>query len=154
MRWLAAAALAGGVLLGVAGLAGLAGCSSGPPPGPAGAAAGSAAAAGTACGQTRTGVNVPVVIKVTRGAVSCAAALRVERGYAAAIKSGALHGTGGGAPLKVDGWTCQAYPTAQVLRTGDASECHTAMAEVVAVLAPSGAPSATLSPAATGPVEN
>jgi hypothetical protein len=145
MRWLAAAALAGEVLLGVAGLAG---CSSG-------SAAAGPAAAGAVCGQTRTGVNVPVVIKVALGSVSCAAALRVERGYAAAIKSGALRGTGGGAPLKVDGWTCQAYPTAQVLRTGDASECHTAIAEVVAVLAaPSGAPSATLSPAATGPVEN
>jgi hypothetical protein len=41
---------------------------------------------------------------------------------------------GGGAPVTVDGWTCEAYPTPQVLRTGDASECHTASAEVVAVL--------------------
>jgi hypothetical protein len=36
--------------------------------------------------------------------------------------------------VTVDGWTCEAYPTPQVLRTGDASECHTASAEVVAVL--------------------
>ena len=42
--------------------------------------------------------------------------------------------SGHGAPVTVDGWTCDAYPTPQVLRTGDASECHTASAEVVAVL--------------------
>jgi hypothetical protein len=41
---------------------------------------------------------------------------------------------GGGAPVTLDGRTCEAYPTPQVPRTGDASECHTASAEVVAVL--------------------
>jgi hypothetical protein len=71
---------------------------------------------------------------VAKGSVNCATALRVEQGYAAAIRSGELRGNGGGAPVAVDGWTCEAYPTAQVLRTGDASECHTASAEVVAVL--------------------
>jgi hypothetical protein len=80
-------------------------------------------------------VNVPVVIKVAREPVSCAAALKIERAYAAAIRSGALRGNGGGAPLAVGGWTCQTYPAEKVLRTGEASECHTASAEMVAVLA-------------------
>jgi hypothetical protein len=102
----------------------LAGCSSGPAPG----------ATGTTCGRTRTAVNVPVVIVVATGTVNCASALRVEAGYAAAIRAGDLQGNGGGAPVAVDGWTCESYPTQEVLRTGNASECHTASAEVVEVL--------------------
>ena len=100
------------------------------------AAAGCSAAgrAVTNCGATRTGVNVPVIIVVAKGPVDCATAMRVERGYAAATRDGALRGNGGGAPVMVDGWSCQAYPTPEVLRTGDASECHTASAEVLAVL--------------------
>jgi hypothetical protein len=85
---------------------------------------------------TKTAVNVPVTIQVVKGDVNCAVVLRVERGYAAKIRGGALHGNGGGAPVTVDGWTCQGYPTPTVLRTGDASECYTANAEVVAVLSP------------------
>ncbi len=116
----------------------LAGCSSGPAPG----------AAGTSCGHTRTAVGVPVVIMVTRGTVDCATALRVEADYAAAIKAGDLRGNGGGAPVAVDGWTCESYPTQEVLRTGTASECHNASTEVVAVLSLSSA--STGSPASTG----
>jgi hypothetical protein len=107
----------------------LAGCSAGPGPG----------ATGTSCGHTRTAVNVPVVIMVARGTVNCAAAMRVEAGYAAAIKAGDLQGNGGGGPVTVDGWTCESYPTHEVLRTGDASECHTVSTEVVAVLSLSSA---------------
>ena len=122
IRRLAALAAAG------ASLAGVAACSASahtaPPPG----------ATGSTCGTTRTGANVPVVIKVTKGTVSCAAVMRVESDYAALIKNGRLPGNGGGAPVKVSGWTCQGYPTPQVLRTGNASECHTASAEVVAVV--------------------
>ena len=118
---LGAAALLGGPVLALL----LAGCSAGPAPG----------ATGTACGHTRTAVNVPVVIMVARGTVSCATAMRVEAGYAAAINAGVLRGNGGGAPVTVDGWTCESYPTQEVLRTGNASECHTASTEVVAVLA-------------------
>jgi hypothetical protein len=126
----AAAVLAAGAVLVAAGAGG---CARGP----------AAGATGTSCGETRTGVNVPVAIMVAKGPVDCAAAIRVEQGYAAAIRSGRLRGNGGGAPVTVDGWTCQAYPTAQVLRTGDASECHTASAEVVAVLVlPSASPPA------------
>ena len=118
-RLIPAAALGGPALVLL-----LAGCSSGPAPG----------TTGTTCGHTRTAVNVPVVIMVARGSVDCATALRVEAGYAAAIKAGDLQGNGGGAPVAVDGWTCESYPTQEVLRTGNASECHTASTEVVAVL--------------------
>ena len=51
----------------------------------------------------RTGVNVPVTIRVASGTVDCVTALRVERRYAAAIRSGALHGNGGGAELAFTG---------------------------------------------------
>ncbi len=104
----------------------LAGCSSG---------GSGAAASGASCGNMRTAVNVPVVIHVAKGTVNCAAALRVEQGYAAMIKRGDIRGNGGGAPVAVDGWTCQGYTTTRALQTGNTSECHTAKAEVVAVLA-------------------
>jgi hypothetical protein len=121
---------AGALLIGAAAL-GVTGCSP----------AASAGAAGTSCGNTRTGVNVPVTIDVAKGPVNCAAALRVEQGYAADVRNGDLKGNGGGAPVAVDGWTCESYPTPQVLRTRDASECHTANAEVLAVLSVSSASS-------------
>jgi hypothetical protein len=116
-----AAALAGCLLAGL-GL-GLAACSS------------STASAGATCGSTRTGANVPVVIKVLKGSVDCGTVMNVEQSYATMISQGDVHGNGGGAPVSVNGWTCQGYPTPQVLRTGNASECHTGSAEVVAVLA-------------------
>jgi hypothetical protein len=115
-----------------------AGCSSAASGGPsaAGSAIPSAYAtpSGLACGTTRTGADVPVVVKVAKGSVSCATALGIENAYAAKIRLGDLKGNGGGAPLTVSGWTCQGYPTPQVLQTGISSECHTASAEVVAVL--------------------
>ena len=119
----------GGILLaGLSGMAGmvmgLTGCSSGP----------AAGATGTSCGTTRTGVGVPVEIKVVKGTVDCATVLTVERDYATMIREGRVQGNGGGAPVTVDGWICEAYPTPQVTRTGNASECHTASAEVVAVV--------------------
>jgi len=125
-RWAAALVLAA---------AAAAGCSSAVP-----VTRASTGAASTSCGKTRTGANVPVVIMVAKGSVNCATALRVEQGYAAAIRSGELRGNGGGAPVTVDGWTCEAYPTPRALRTGEASECHTASAEVVAVLSLPSAP--------------
>jgi hypothetical protein len=139
-RWTATAAARAGLLgllglAGLAGLLGLAGCSSGP----------AAGATGTSCGSTRTGVGVPVAIMVARGPVNCAVALRVEAGYAAVVSAGGLRGNGGGAPVQVDGWTCQSYPAPQALRTGDTSECHTASAEVVAVLSLSATASASSS---------
>ena len=121
-RWRLAAA--GPVVALAAGLT-LAGCSS----------SGSSTTSAASCGNMRTAVNVPVVIQVAKGTVNCAAALRVEQGYAAMIKRGDIRGNGGGAPVSVDGWTCQGYTTTQALKTGNTSECHTAKAEVVAVLA-------------------
>ena len=120
--------MAAAVIVVGCGLLGLAGCSSAP-------AAGAPGFTGTSCGTTRTGANVPVVIKVTKGTVDCSTAMRIEKGYALLLKEGDIRGNGGGAPVAVNGWTCQGYPTPQVLRTGAASECHTATAEVVALLA-------------------
>ena len=122
--WTALALIAGSAVLG------LGGCSSGA----------SAGTAGTSCGKTTTAIGVPVKIDVTKGTVDCATVLRVEAAYAAAIKSGRLQGNGGGAPVAVDGWTCESYAAAQAVQTGQASECHTANAEVVAVLSLPSAP--------------
>ena len=125
--------LAGGAAL-AAGAAGvLAGCSSG---------AATGVQAGATCGTTRTAADVPVIIKVTKGTVSCSTAMQVENEYAVKIKSGQVPGNGGGAPVGVSGWTCQGYPTPEVLSTGNASQCHTGSAAIVAVL-PVPVPSAT-----------
>ena len=112
-----------GLLLSCAGL--LAGCAS---------AAAAGAGPGTSCGTTRTAANVPVIIKVAKGTVNCGTALQVENEYAAKIRAGQVLGNGGGAPVAVSGWTCQGYPTPEVLSTGDASQCHTSTAAIVAVL--------------------
>lgn len=87
---------------------------------------------GSPCGTTRTAADVPVVIKVVKGTVNCRTALSVENGYASMIKAGKVLGNGGGAPAQVNGWTCQGYPAPKAALTGDASECHTRSAEVVA----------------------
>jgi len=112
------ALLAGGAVL-------LAGC---------GSAAAAGAGPGTTCGTTHTAANVPVVIKVAKGTVNCGTALQVENEYAAKIRNGQVQGNGGGAPVAVGGWTCQGYPTPEVLSTGNASQCHTASAVIMAVL--------------------
>ncbi|HEY4461214.1 MAG TPA: hypothetical protein VGN41_01010 [Streptosporangiaceae bacterium] len=101
------------------------------------ASAGSgSASASTTCGTTRTAANVPVIIKVGRGSVSCGTAMRVENSYAAAVRAGKIRGNGGGAPVTVSGWTCQGFPTPEVLRTGQTSACRTNSAEVLAILPP------------------
>jgi len=107
------------------GLGVLAGC---------GTSAASTPNAGHACGTTRTGANVPVIITVDKGSVSCATALRVENSYAAVVRAGQVRGTGGGAPVTVSGWTCQGFPTPQVLKTGQTSVCRSGAAEVLAIL--------------------
>jgi hypothetical protein len=107
------------------GAAMLSGCSS--------AAAG--AKAGATCGTAKTAADVPVLIKVAKGTVDCGTALRIENEYAAEIRNGQVPGNGGGAPVKVSGWTCQGYNTPEVLSTGNASQCHTAAAAILAVLA-------------------
>jgi hypothetical protein len=137
LGWARAARGLGWVMGGVALLAGgagvLAGCSSSAP---------GVQGVGATCGTTRTAADVPVIIKVFKGTVDCGLAMRVENEYAARIRAGQVPGNGGGAPVAVSGWTCQGYPTPEVLSTGTASQCHTASAAIVAVL-PVPAPGAT-----------
>ncbi len=100
------------------------GCSSAPP----------TAGAGTTCGGTHSAGGVPVIIKVAKGSVNCNTAMQVENEYATRIKDGQVRGNGGGAPVVVSGWTCQGYTTPEVLSTGNASQCHTSSAAILAVL--------------------
>jgi hypothetical protein len=116
------ALVAGGVVVLAGGAGLLVGCSS------------SGTEVGATCGTTRTAADVPVVIKVIKGNVSCGIAMQVENEYAAKIRAGQVRGNGGGAPVAVSGWTCQGYPTPEVLSTGNASQCHTGSAAIVAVL--------------------
>jgi hypothetical protein len=92
------------------------------------------AGVGATCGSTHTAAGVPVIIKVAKGSVDCTTAMHVENQYAAKIKAGQVAGNGGGAPVVVSGWTCQGYNTPQVLSTGNASQCHTGSATILAVL--------------------
>ena len=126
--WVSSAVCSLALLAGGAGL--LAGCAS------------TAAGPGVSCGTTHTAANVPVVIKVAKGTVNCGTALQVENEYAAKVRDGQVRGNGGGAPVAVGGWTCQGYPTPEVLSTGNASQCHTGSAAIVAVL-PVPTPTAT-----------
>ncbi len=93
------------------------------------------ATAGATCGSTHTAAGVPVVIKVAKGSVDCKIAIQVENEYAARIRDGQVPGNGGGAPVVVSGWTCQGYDTPEVLRTGNASQCHSGGNAILAVLA-------------------
>ena len=129
-RWNAfACCIAVGVLLTMA-----AGCGS-PTSKPSTAGKGSATSTrATSCGTTRTAANVPVHIQIARGQVSCATALTVERDYAKAILSGKVPGTGGGAPVHVQGWVCQGFATPVVLKTGQASKCVQGGNEILAIL--------------------
>ncbi len=109
----------------------------------------SAATAGASggCGTAKTAAGVPVIIKIAKGSVACGTAMSIENQYVALIRGGRVPGNGGGAPVRVKGWTCQGFPTPELLRTGDVSACHEGGTEILAVLpAPSGA--ATASPAA------
>ena len=92
------------------------------------------AGVGTTCGSTDTAAGVPVIIKVAKGSVNCQTAMQVENEYAAKIKAGQVPGNGGGAPVVVNGWTCQGYNTPEVLSTGNASQCHTGSATILAIL--------------------
>jgi hypothetical protein len=101
------------------------------------------------CGTTRTGVNVPVIIKITKGPVSCATALRVENSYAAVVRAGQIRGNGGGAPVTVSGWTCRGFPTPEILKTGQTSACHSGGSEILALLPPPSAPGVPVTPTAS-----
>ncbi len=101
----------------------------------ASAASGQSAALMT-CGTLDTAAHVPVKVQVPRGAVACAVALRVQSDYTRKLSAGQAPGNGGGGPVPVDGWTCEGYPTPEVLRTGRASECHRGGIQFFAVLPP------------------
>jgi hypothetical protein len=92
------------------------------------------AGAGATCGSTHTAAGVPVIIKVAQGSANCKTAMQVENAYATRIRDGRVPGNGGGAPIVVSGWTCQGYPTPEVLSTGNASQCHTGSTTILAVL--------------------
>jgi hypothetical protein len=86
------------------------------------------------CGKSRSAANVPVMISVNSTSVSCSAAMTVESGYATAIREGKAPGASGDGPVKVNGWTCTAFPTPKVLKTGDASKCVKGTTEILATL--------------------
>jgi len=86
------------------------------------------------CGASKTAANVPVEVEIYRGTVSCAAAMKVEQKYAADIVSGHAPGSGGGGPVTVSGWTCQGFPTPEVLKTGDVSKCARQGTEIIEIL--------------------
>ena len=86
------------------------------------------------CGTTRTAVNVPVIIEVDKGAANCSLAMRVQDDYTEQVRAGRVWGNGGGAPVRVDGWTCQGQATPTIVRTGEASQCRRDGTEIVAVL--------------------
>ena len=120
--------LAGAVCLAalvVVGAPVLAGCGQSAPP---------KAARATDCGTSHTAANVPVEVAVERGQVSCTTALAVESDYAKAIVQGKAPGNGGGGPVTVNGWTCQGFPTPELLKTGKTSKCVKGSTEIFAVL--------------------
>jgi len=125
---------AGGIL--VVGMV-VAGCGSsgGGPDGPVAApSASQLAPPQVTCGTSRTAANVPVIVEVEKGAASCQQAMRIQTGYTGLVRSGKVPGNGGGAPVRVDGWTCQGTDTTTTVQTGEASECHKGTTEIVAVL--------------------
>lgn len=86
------------------------------------------------CGTSRTAVNVPVTVEVERGSASCPLAMRIQTSYTGLVRSGRVPGNGGGAPVKVDGWTCQGTDTTTTVQTGEASSCRRGSTEIIAVL--------------------
>lgn len=126
--------------LAAAGLAVLiTGCgSSGPPGGPPRVSSPPAAAQlappRATCGTSRTAANVPVIIEIEKGSAACALAMRIQADYTRQVRAGHVPGNGGGAPVLVDGWTCQGQDTPAIVQTGEASQCHKDGTQIVAVL--------------------
>jgi hypothetical protein len=124
----------GAPLLALAAMTLAAGCARGGTGGQALTSPASTRPAGRPCGSGRTAAGVKVLLVVERGQVDCATAQAVQAGYTKAILSGKVPGNGGGAPVDVNGWTCQGFNTPEVLRTGNASRCTKGDAEILAVL--------------------
>jgi hypothetical protein len=101
------------------------------------------------CGTSHTAIGVPVIVEVEKGSVSCALALELQHDYAALVGSGKVAGNGGGAPVKVEGWTCQGLDTTTILQTGEASKCSQGGAEIITILNTQGQ-SASPGPSSSG----
>jgi hypothetical protein len=86
------------------------------------------------CGSSQTAAHVPVTLSVNSTSVSCSAAKSIEQDYAEAIREGKAPGAGGSGPVKVSGWTCSAFPTPEMLKTGNASKCIKGTTEILATL--------------------
>ncbi len=86
------------------------------------------------CGASQTAAHVPVTLSVNSTAVSCSDAKTVEQEYAEAIREGKAPGAGGNGPVKISGWTCSAFPTPEMLKTGNASKCVKGTTEILATL--------------------
>ncbi len=92
------------------------------------------AARATDCGTSHTAAKVPIEVAVEQGQVSCTTALAIENAYAKAIVAGKAPGNGGGGPVAVNGWTCQGFPTPELLKTGKTSKCVKDGTEILATL--------------------
>ncbi len=84
-----------------------------------------------------------MIIEVEKGAAGCSLAMRIEAGYAGQVRAGRVQGNGGGAPVMVDGWTCQGEDTPTIVQTGEASQCRKGGTQIVAVLNLHAAPAAS-----------
>lgn len=96
---------------------------------------GGVAGTGGSCGRAYTAGHVPVVLRVSGGAVPCTQAQQAESGYNADIVAGKAKGNGGGGPVLVNGFTCQGFPTPHILQTGEVSRCSSGAGQFDAVLA-------------------
>ena len=92
------------------------------------------AARPTDCGTSHTAAKIPIEVAVEQGQVSCTTALGIESAYAKAIVAGKAPGNGGGGPVTVNGWTCQGFPTPELLKTGKTSKCVKDGTEILATL--------------------
>jgi hypothetical protein len=95
------------------------------------------------CGTAKTAADVPVKVLVAKGHLACGAARAVVLAYARAIRSGQAPGNGGGGPVSIKGWTCQGFATPVVLKTGQAAKCQHDDVEILEILPPPPAPSAS-----------
>lgn len=125
---------AAGLALLVTGCSASPGAHDGPPGAASPPAAAPLAPPRATCGTSRTAANVPVIIEVEKGSAACSLAMRIEADYTGQVRAGRVHGNGGGAPVMVDGWTCQGQDTPTIVQTGEASQCRKAGTQIVAVL--------------------
>lgn len=93
-----------------------------------------APAAPMTCGTATTAADVAVTVVIVSGDVSCGTAMAIEQGYDAALREGAAPGNGGGGPVPVQDWICQAFATPEIAQTGEVSECTKGGSKIVTIL--------------------